>query len=82
MHLIGPVHVNFPFVPRSSPIFAGADLQAMQRAAHDCFALGARNVQYRREGWCPSRSGPALLALPAHCPFQHRGHRAIVSGPL
>ena len=44
MHLAGPVHVNFPFDAPLKPDFAGADLQAMQRAAHDCFALGARNA--------------------------------------
>lgn len=44
MHLAGPVHVNFPFDAPLKPDFAGADLQAMQRAARDCFALGARNA--------------------------------------
>lgn len=44
MHLAGPVHVNFPFDAPLKPDFAGADLQAMQRAARDCFALGARNT--------------------------------------
>lgn len=44
MHLAGPVHVNFPFDAPLKPDFAGADVQAMQRAARDCFALGARNA--------------------------------------
>lgn len=44
MHLAAPVHVNFPFDAPLKPDFAGADLQAMQRAARDCFALGARNA--------------------------------------
>ena len=44
MHLAGPVHVNFPFDAPLKPDFAGADLQAMQRAARDCFALSARNA--------------------------------------
>ena len=44
MHLAGPVQVNFPFDAPLKPDFPGADLQAMQRAARDCFALGARNA--------------------------------------
>ena len=78
MHLAGPVHVNFPFDAPLKPDFAGADLQAMQRAAHDCFALGARNASIAAKDGARLDLGP-LVGPAGTCPFQHRGHRAIVA---
>jgi 2-succinyl-5-enolpyruvyl-6-hydroxy-3-cyclohexene-1-carboxylate synthase len=40
----GPVHLNFPFEEPLMPDFLGADLQAVQRGAKDCFAAGRRDV--------------------------------------
>ena len=60
MHLAGPVHVNFPFDAPLKPDFAGADLQAMQRAAHDCFALGARNASIAAKDGARLDLGPLV----------------------
>ncbi len=53
--------MNFPF-DALKPDFAGADLQAMQRAAHDCFALGARNVPKSPRRMVPVSIWARLLA--------------------
>lgn len=60
MHLAGPVHMNFPFDAPLKPDFAGADLQAMQRAARDCFALGARNVSTAAKDGLALDLGPLI----------------------
>ena len=78
MHLAGPVHVNFPFDAPLKPDFAGADLQAMQRAAHDCFALGARNASIAAKDGARLDLGPLVGPAGTLPPSQHRGHRAIV----
>ena len=56
----GTVHVNFPFDAPLKPDFAGADLQAMQRAAHDCFALGARNASIAAKDGARLDLGPLV----------------------
>ena len=50
--LAGPVHLNFPFEAPLKPDFEGADVQAaLQRAARDCFEVGARILPApRRKG--------------------------------
>ena len=84
MHLAGPVQVNFPFDAPLKPDFPGADLQAMQRAARDCFASGRAQRQYRaaKDG-APSRAWARLLALPARCrrPASRPSSACCGSGP-
>ena len=40
----GPVHVNFPFDAPLKPDFEGADEQAIERGAFDCFEMGAPSM--------------------------------------